>query len=60
MQSAENFARIAGELEFTLSSVSRLSLNLDVILEEYVQKDVKIIVGMFGPADARNVLCRVN
>ena len=58
----ENFARLVADksVNVTLSFVTRLSFDLEAVFEELIKRDVKIILGFFGPDDARKVLCQVH
>ena len=61
LQSAENFATLAGkEINVTINYLGRISFDLEAIFEEWIRSELKVIVGLFGPAHARLVLCQVH
>ena len=52
--------KLANQVQVTISFVGRLSFDLNAVFEEWNETDIKIIIGMFNPADARRVLCEVS
>ena len=59
IQSMANFAQQATDMNIDILSLGSISFDLDVVFGNWRALDVKIIVGMFGPAEARAVICQV-
>lgn len=58
-QSAENFVKVARDFGVKMTFFGRLSIDFQAVFEEWNRTDIKIIIGMFSPTDARRVLCEV-